>query len=231
VLAKGQARHADVDAALGPAVEELDGDGRQAFATGEPILLAVVSSQLLQTIVRSMLITLFTVLVLLVVVYWRYRDAPTLGVITMLPVVLALTLIVGTMHLLDIPFNIMTALITSFTIGMGVDYAIHVSERYVYELERHDESIEALRAGVLGTGGALLGSAATTAGGFAVLVFSILNPLQQFGVVTALTIVFAFFASVLVLPSLLVLWTRHLRPAHHLEPEPATTPDPEAGDD
>jgi len=225
VLAKGQARNADVDAALGPAVEELDGDGRQAFATGEPILLAVVSSQLLQTIVRSMLITLFTVLVLLVVVYWRYRDAPTLGVITMLPVVLALTLIVGTMHLLDIPFNIMTALITSFTIGMGVDYAIHVSERYVYELERRPTTADALRASVLGTGGALLGSALTTAGGFAVLVFSILNPLKQFGIVTALTIIFAFVASVLVLPGLLVVWTRYLRPLERAGEIPAPADD------
>jgi len=225
VLAKGQARNADVDAALGPAVEELDGDGRQAFATGEPILLAVVSSQLLQTIVRSMLITLFTVLVLLVVVYWRYRDAPTLGVITMLPVVLALTLIVGTMHLLDIPFNIMTALITSFTIGMGVDYAIHVSERYVYELERRPTMADALRASVLGTGGALLGSALTTAGGFAVLVFSILNPLKQFGIVTALTIIFAFVASVLVLPGLLVVWTRYLRPLERAGEIPAPADD------
>jgi len=231
VFAKGNAANHEIKDEMEAAAQPADGDELRAYPTGEPVMLAVVSDQLLRTIVLGMFITLFTVLALLMAVYWRLRGSASLGVVTILPVVLALTLIVGTMHVIGLRFNIMTALITSFTIGMGVDYAIHVSERYVYELERHDESIEALRASVLGTGGALLGSAATTAGGFAVLVFSILNPLQQFGVVTALTIVFAFFASVLVLPSLLVLWTRHLRPAHHLEPEPATTPDPEAGDD
>jgi len=41
-----------------------------------------------------------------------------------------------------------------------------------------------------------------------VLAFAILPPLQQFGIITGLTIVYAFLASVLVLPSLLVVWTR-----------------------
>jgi len=43
-------------------------------------------------------------------------------------------------------------------------------------------------------------------------VFAILPPLQQFGTITGLTIVYAFLASVLVLPSLLVVWTRFVEP-------------------
>jgi hypothetical protein len=58
----------------------------------------------------------------------------------------------------------------------------------------------------------LLGSAATTVGGFGVLVFAILPPLQQFGLITGLTIIYAFLAAVLVLPSLLVVWTRLFGP-------------------
>jgi predicted RND superfamily exporter protein len=65
---------------------------------------------------------------------------------------------------------------------------------------------------VTGTGGALLGSAATTVGGFGVLAFAILPPLQQFGIITGLTIIYAFLASVLVLPSLLVVWTKYFGP-------------------
>ncbi|SEV86774.1 hypothetical protein SAMN04487945_0001, partial [Halobacterium jilantaiense] len=41
----------------------------------------------------------------------------------------------------------------------------------------------------------------------------ILPPLQQFGIITGLTIIYAFLASVLVLPSLLVIWTRYLGPS------------------
>ena len=45
------------------------------------------------------------------------------------------------------------------------------------------------------------------AGGIAILGLALLVPLQQFGVITALTIVYAFVGSVVVLPSLLVVWT------------------------
>jgi hypothetical protein len=43
-------------------------------------------------------------------------------------------------------------------------------------------------------------------------VFAILPPLQQFGIITGLTIVYAFLASVLVLPSLLAVWTKYVGP-------------------
>jgi predicted RND superfamily exporter protein len=37
------------------------------------------------------------------------------------------------MAVLDIPFNSETVVITSLAIGLGVDYSIHVSERFVDE--------------------------------------------------------------------------------------------------
>jgi uncharacterized membrane protein YdfJ with MMPL/SSD domain len=72
---------------------------------------------------------------------------------------------------------------------------------------------------VTGTGGALLGSAATTVGGFGTLVLAILPILRQFGIITGLTIVYAFLASVLVLPSLLVFWTRYFGPSGYFPGE------------
>jgi len=111
------------------------------------------------------------------------------------------------MFLVGLPFSFATALIGSIAVGLGVDYAIHMSERFSHELDDHDIQT-ALEESVVGTGGALLGSAATTAGGFGVLAFAIVPVMQQFGLLIALTLVAAFVASVLALPSLLVLWSR-----------------------
>jgi hypothetical protein len=94
-----------------------------------------------------------------------------------------------------------------------VAYSIHLSERYNQELERTGSTWTAMERAVTGTGGALLGSAATTVGGFGTLAFAILPPLQQFGIITGMTIIYAFLASVLVLPSLLVVWTKYLGPS------------------
>jgi predicted RND superfamily exporter protein len=116
------------------------------------------------------------------------------------------------MALLGIPFNVLTGTITSLTIGLGVAYNIHMTERFVLERERGHDLWVALDRAVRGTGGALLGSAATTVSGFGVLVFAILPPIQQLGLITRLTIIYAFLGSVFVLPSLLVVWTRYVGP-------------------
>ncbi|MDY6765601.1 MAG: MMPL family transporter, partial [Halobacteria archaeon] len=115
-------------------------------------------------------------------------------------------------YLLGIPFNVITGTITSLTVGLGIAYTIHMSERYRLELERRSSVWDAMETATRGTGGALLGSAATTIGGFGVLVFAIIPILQQFGIITGLSILYAFLASVVVLPSMLVIWTRYLGP-------------------
>ena len=58
-------------------------------------------------------------------------------------------------------------------------------------------------------GSALLGSALTTALGIGVLVFSSLTLFQQFGLLTAITIVYALIAAVVVVPPLMVVWAAY----------------------
>jgi predicted RND superfamily exporter protein len=84
---------------------------------------------------------------------------------------------------------------------------------------------------ITGTGGALLGSAATTVGGFGTLAFAIFPALQQFGVITGMTIIYAFLASVLVLPSLLVVWVKYFGPEADFSTERAAAEAPVGGDD
>ncbi|WP_049998331.1 efflux RND transporter permease subunit [Halococcus sediminicola] len=181
-----------------------------AIATGGPVTTAVVQSALFETLVEGFAITLGVILALLVGLYWWRSRAPGLGVVTIVPVLLALAWLLGTMAALDIPFNSETVVITSLAIGLGVDYSIHVGERFVDERARHDSLADALSATLTGTGGALLGSAVTTAAGFGVLALALSPPLQRFGIVTGLSIVYAFVACMTVLPCLLVIRERLL---------------------
>jgi predicted RND superfamily exporter protein len=219
VPVEGTASEPEIARAVRPAAEPVDGDGLDAVATGQPIMNQAVAEDLFTTVITSFAVTLVVVLAVLSAVYRRIEGYASLGAVTLLPVGLAVAWITGSMAALDIPFNVLTGLITSFTIGLGIDYSIHVTERYVYELNRGIGADAALERAVLGTGGALLGSTATTAGGIAILGLSVLVPLQQFGVITALTIVYAFLGSVVLLPSLLVLWT------NRADADPATGPE------
>jgi predicted RND superfamily exporter protein len=221
---KGTAAGPDTMAQMRAAAATVEeGSDLRAVATGQPILFEIVQDQLLDTVIESLLITLVAIIGFLMIVYRVTDGSATLGFVTLLPVVLSVTWILGTMFLLGIPFNVLTGMITSLTVGLGVAYSIHISERYNQELERYESAWEALDRSVTGTGGALLGSAATTVGGFGTLAFALLPSLQQFGIITGLTIIYAFLASVLVLPSLLVVWTRFVGPAEKLDIEPTST--------
>lgn len=205
----------------------LDGDGLTATATGQVIINSLTEDELFETVVQSLAVSLFAVLLFLMGIYGRMEGSASLGVATLLPVAFTVAWILGTMYLLDIPFNIVTGMITSITVGLGVAYSIHMTERYTLELGRTDSVWDAMETSITGTGGALLGSAATTAGGFGVLVVAFLPFLQEFGLITALMIVYAFLASVFILPSLLALWTRFAGPQWAIEaldtPTPANT--------
>jgi predicted RND superfamily exporter protein len=226
---KGDAAVSDVSTDLQAIAEtiESESDGQlDVVATGDPVVFNNVEQDLLDTVLQGLLITLVAVFLFLAATYRLTGSRASLGVVTLLPVLFSVTWILGSMWLLEIPFNALTGTITSLTVGLGIAYSIHISSRYELELRRQGNVWDALETTVTGTGGALLGSAATTVGGFGVLVFAILPVLKQFGIITGLTIIYAFLASVLILPSLLVLWTRYLGPKGYFpdsEAEPAET--------
>ncbi|WP_435153555.1 MMPL family transporter [Haladaptatus sp. DFWS20] len=211
ISVKGGAASVEVTEEMRDVAAGFEGD-LEATATGQTIVFEIVQKQLLDTVIQSLIITMVAVFAFLMFIYRITEGSATLGAVTLLPVVFSVAWILGTMYLIDMPFNILTGMITSLTVGLGVAYSIHLSERYNVELERRGSVWEAMNVALAGTGGALLGSAATTVGGFGVLAFAILPALQQFGIITGLTIIYAFLASVLVLPSLLVVWTRYFGP-------------------
>ncbi|MFQ3293751.1 MAG: putative RND superfamily exporter protein [Halobacteriales archaeon] len=208
VFVSGDALAGEVATQMRDAVAIADGDGLEATATGRPVLTAATQQQLLDSVVLTLIVTTLAVLAVLILGYRFLEGSATLGAITIVPVLFGLSWVLGSMWLLDIAFNAQTALITSLGIGLGVDYSVHVSERFKRELDDCGAVEPALTATVRGTGGALLGSAITTTSGFGVLAVAIVPSLQRFGIVIALAIVYAFVAAVLVLPSVLVLWAR-----------------------
>lgn len=185
-----------------------------AIATGTPIIAADVESALFKTLQIGFSVTLVVIAGLLAAVYGWQQGAYGLGILLLAPVVTALLALLGAMRLLDVPFNAETVVITSLAIGIGVDYSVHIGERFLASRERLELSLEERMEAVLtGTGGALLGSTATTACGFGVLALAISPPLQRFGMVTGMAIVLCFLACLIVLPALLVLRERFLERA------------------
>jgi len=203
----------DLTAAFG-AVDELT--GISVKATSERIVEQSVQEKLAASQVISLAFTLVAAMTLLVATFAYEARRPLLGVITILPVALVVLWTYGMMAATGIPFSPATATVAALSIGIGVDYSIHLVNRYLEDRSRLGTVTEALRSTATHTGGALTGAALTTLAGFGVLVTSTLVPFQQLGGVIVFAIGFSLVASVVALPSMLALWDAwHRRRGRH----------------
>ncbi len=193
---------------LNEAFEPTRAVGLESVATSNFIIGDLVVTSLRDSQVSSLAITLGAALLLLVVNFWFESRRPMLGVITTLPVAMVVLWTFGIMAAIGIPFGPVTAMISAIGIGIGIPYMIHVTHRYLEERAEWSDENEAIEHTLTHTGGALAGSAVTTICGFGILMVSTTIPFQQFGFVLAYTIFLALIAAVLVLPSMLVLWSR-----------------------
>ena len=171
------------------------------YVTGDLVALQNVldglnSSQLSSTAVSF--VVSFIVLLLL-----TRRPVPAIVVLT--PVVLATLWVVGSMVVLSLKWNVLTVMVTALSLGIGIDYVIHMWRRFESEREKREDVWEALEETISTTGVALVLSAGTTSLGFLVLLFSPMPVVQQFGLVTALTVTYSLVLSIIVLPVLLLM--------------------------
>ena len=186
-----------------------DGTALRATAVSQATVLESQLDVVTDGVVRVLALALAAVFVGLLAIFWRVHDSATLGVATVVPILMVTGLVVGGMALLDVPLTLVTALLMSLVVGLGIDYNIHVSDRFARELDRGRKPAAALQTAVTGTGGALVGSTLTSAGAFVALLLHPHPQLRSFGTLVVLTLVTALVVSVVVLPSLLVLWARH----------------------
>jgi len=175
-----------------------DGGERTATAAGSLAVDDAILSEIVDGILYTMLIALAVIGVTLTGVFRFMHGSATLGAVVSLPIVLVVGLVVGGMSLLGIPLTLLTALLMSLVIGLGVDYNIHVGDRFADELQAGESPTAALRAAVTGTGGALLGSTLTSAGAFATTLLVPHPQLQSFGGLVVVALVTSFLVSLLV---------------------------------
>ena len=131
------------------------------------------------------------------------------SLITVIPILLVVIWLYGTMYLMNYGLNLVTATIGAISIGVGIDYSIHMTQRFREELNKNSNKFEALKFSTKGTGMALAASAASSIGAFLVMSQAPMPLFSSYGLITAIMIIMAFSASVLVLPSLLMIVSKN----------------------
>ena len=177
------------------------------------ILKNMTESQILSTGICFVLAAIMLSLI--------YRN-PVLGLIAMIPVSISIIWVLGSMYFIGYTLNILTITVTCITIGVGIDYACYITERFRYVADQTGDVTKAVTETISRTGSAILIAALSSMFGFGVLAFAPIPPEQQFGIITAITLVYSFITSILVLPLVLARWAnwRKKRKGYIIRPGP-----------
>ncbi len=169
--------------------------------TGMPIIFKRLDRSVVKSQSMS-LIAAFAVLFILLAV--RFRSF-TGGLISLTPVVATVLCNFIVMVVLGIPLDVVTVLIGSVAVGIGIDYTIHFLARFQKEFRNGTSERDALRVTMETTGKAIIINASAVALGFLVLVLGDIVPMQRFGFLIAVTMVVSALAAITLLPALVLL--------------------------
>jgi len=154
-------------------------------------------------IVRSQIMSIFIALgIVFIIITLSFRSAKA-GLFGIIPLSIAIMIIFGFMGFAGFMLDIVTSLVASVAIGIGIDYSIHFLSRYYHERQATDDLNKVTKKALFSTGKAIIINAVTVGAGFAVLMFSNFTPIATAGLLVALTMITTSLAAMTVLPVLL----------------------------
>ena len=195
-----------VEKELTPMLETLEASSKimKVGLTGSPVTRDVQLSASTKTLYTSLPIAVIAATLLLMFAMRSLKYA----VVTVIPVILVVTWLYGIMYALGFALNFVTAMIGAISIGVGIDYSIHMTQRYREELRGTDDPFKAISTAARGTGLALVASAASSIVGFAIMGMAPMPMFSSYGQLTAIMIFLSLLAALVVLPSMLIFATK-----------------------
>ncbi|MBT4058740.1 MAG: MMPL family transporter [Euryarchaeota archaeon] len=125
-------------------------------------------------------------------------DSLAMSLLTTAPILLVVIWLYGLIATLGYGLNMVTVAIATLSLGVGIDYVIHVIERFREEREKRQTVLTSIIAVGGASGVALIGSAASDILGFLVISFSPMGFFSLFGTFSAAMIFFSLIASLII---------------------------------
>jgi hypothetical protein len=181
-----------------PALQELS-----PRPTGVFLLYANMLNSLIESQKDTFLMVVGAIYAMLILLF----RAPLLSLVVLVPQVLPALACLGAMGLAGVPLDLVTVMIASIAMGVGIDAAIQYTVRYRIELAATKGDYRAAVTRSHATiGRAIWIATSIVVAGFIVLVLSKFVPTVYFGIFTALAMLMGQFAALTLLPALFLLF-------------------------
>ena len=167
--------------------------------TGAVYSLFHIVSSIIEDLIRSFGVAFVIITLMMVLMLRNLR----LGLIAMVPNLMPIAAIMGLMGLIGVPIDMSNLLIASIAIGIAVDDTIHFLHHFQAHYLDHGSVEAAISHSFRHSGRAMVSTSVILAMGFCVYITAQMSNLGRFGMLVALTVVFALLCDLFFAPALL----------------------------
>ena len=175
------------------------------LAVSSPVIIAITGYVYLTVSVN--LAIAIAILLVIGAGYWGTRSLST-AIFTTIPIVIVIIWLYAIIAAAGYGLNMVTVAIAAMSLGVGIDYVIHVVERYREERATGADVETSIKAIGGAAGLALFGSAVSDVTGFLIITRSAMGFFASFGLFCAAMIGLSLFASLVVTPAMLGAMSR-----------------------
>lgn len=175
------------------------GDSVEMYEAGGTPLFYTVSSSLISTLMRSLYLAMPVIVVITAFAFRSVR----LGLLSVLPNVIPITVGLGLLGLTGISLRFSTIVAFPIAFGLAIDDTIHFLNRYRLEMRAGAGHEEAVRAALRTAGRAMVLTTVFLIAGFGIMLASNFLAMVHMSITLCVILVAALFGDLLVLPALL----------------------------
>ncbi len=171
------------------------------FIAGPSLSKIELADMVVNGQIKSLSLAMVVVFILLTLIFRSFSA----GMLSVLPLSIAIVILFGLMGFFGITLDIATALISSIMIGVGIDYTIHFLWRFKVERAKGVDHEEAAYQTLITTGKGIIINALSVIIGFLVLTLSNFEPLRFFGGLVVISITTCLICALVLIPSIVIL--------------------------
>ncbi|MCR4736326.1 MAG: MMPL family transporter [Treponema sp.] len=176
--------------------------GYSLEATGTAEMEYTMTKMIVSSQLTSLLISLICVFVIITIAF----KSAWAGILGAVPLALAIILNYMVMGFAGINLDLVTSIIASVAVGVGIDYTIHFLTTYKEERAKCDDLDEVTRMTFRKSGHGIVTNAIAVGFGFLVLCFSKFVVLRYIGILVAIVMFTSSFLAMTVIPGFLNMY-------------------------
>lgn len=176
-------------------------NGYQVKVTGTTLIFLAGNEYLINDLTESLIYSFILISLMMAFIF----TSPKMIMISMIPNLIPMVMTAGIMGLFHIPLKPSTALIFGISFGISIDSTIHFLSKYKQEIIFSKGNVLlAVTKSIQEAGVSMIYTSIVLFCGFVIFVFSNFGGTVALGMLTSLTLFFAMFTNLTILPALLL---------------------------